>query len=196
MFVLLYKMRVRVQYHLFEFVLLLVLLVIVVSPAVFFDRLLTLLWPSPPHICLNFSLGKSLKRFMASTTLYLNAFVARRQQVLAVQEQHAGHLVGEIETTPAFDFVKLVAAVDGDDGELLTSVRLVYEDLTSQLPSRVVVKEVEKHAADDDNDDDGEAGPIHPPSVSALDTPSAIRNRAVEKQFRTTPLHEALDEYL
>lgn len=141
-------------------------------------------------------LGKSLKRFMASTTLYLNAFVARRQQVLAVQEQHAGHLVGEIETTPAFDFVKLVAAVDGDDGELLTSVRLVYEDLTSQLPSRVVVKEVEKHAADDDNDDDGEAGPIHPPSVSALDTPSAIRNRAVEKQFRTTPLHEALDEYL
>ena len=33
-------------------------------------------------------LGKSLKRFIATTTLYLNAYVARRQQVLAVQKQY------------------------------------------------------------------------------------------------------------
>jgi hypothetical protein len=42
--------------------------------------------PPPPPLMAGPLLGKSLKRFMTSTTGYLNAFVARREQVLELQK--------------------------------------------------------------------------------------------------------------
>ena len=93
----------------------------------------------------------------------------------------------------------LLAAADSDDGELEASVRLVYEDLTSQFPTRAVVKETVKKGPEGEEGEDGdgnEGGPAADAAAAAAEIPSAVRNRHVEKQLKVMPLDEALGEYL
>ncbi|XP_062911448.1 centromere protein O [Mobula hypostoma] len=84
-------------------------------------------------------LQEDLARFLDALHKALNAYVGRRYQLEQLQELHASYVRNPIQRNAACNLLKFHYPVWCGESEQMVLVKLIYEDITSCLPTEVTI---------------------------------------------------------